>query len=92
MRRPDNQAWGEAETAGEVLMDPAFLSTSASKEVARRFSKDGGWVLNIKTQMGTFYVPGSATEKEMIFMRNEMLQVVDVDPNAREVFLMMVTA
>lgn len=77
---------------GEVLMDPAFLSTSASKDVARRFSHDGGWVLNIKTQMGTFYVPGSATEKEMIFMRNEMLQVVDVDPNAREVFLTMVTA
>lgn len=26
VRRPDNQAWGEAETAGEVLMDRFYLS------------------------------------------------------------------
>lgn len=76
---------------GQVLLDPAYLSTSMSKDVARRFSQDGGWVMNIRTQMGSFYVPGSATEKELIFMRDQMLEVVDVDPVSREVFLRMVS-
>jgi SPP1 gp7 family putative phage head morphogenesis protein len=65
--------------AGQVLVDPGFMSTSAEKEQAQGFAEKGGAVLKIKVKHGSkaLYIDSVVDlgQKELLFPRGSRLKV-----------------
>lgn len=77
--------WADV-SAGDVIDEPGFLSTSGSEQVAEsfatRFEEEGGKrsVLSIEVPAGTPAAWVSNYEEEVLLGRNHTLEVTDVGP------------
>jgi hypothetical protein len=81
-------------TAGTVLQDNAFLSTSASDKVATQFSINPGntdathsYIMEITAPSGTKYLVGNTDERELLLGRSTPLVVDSVDMENKQGFL-----
>jgi len=61
---------------GQALEDRAFLSTSIDPAEAEQF---GDSQIEIQIPKGTKYLPGYGVEDELIFPRNSVLEIMEVD-------------
>jgi hypothetical protein len=83
--------------AGQVLQDDAFLSTSASADIATQFSFAKGldvdtnattsYVLQLSAPAGTNYLIGSTAERELLLGRDTPMVVDSVDMDYQQGYL-----
>ena len=76
-------------TEGNVLVEPAFTSTSMDKDQAKLYqSKNpGGWMTHIKIPKGTRIGAGNPGETEIVLPPGVIMHVVKVDPVSRQAWV-----
>ena len=76
-------------TEGNVLVEPAFTSTSMDKDQAKLYqSKNpGGWMTHIKIPKGTRIGSGNPGETEIVLPPGVIMHVVKVDPVSRQAWV-----
>ena len=76
-------------TEGNVLVEPAFTSTSMDKDQAKLYQSKhpGGWMTHIKIPKGTRIGAGNPGETEIVLPPGVIMHVVKVDPVSRQAWV-----